>query len=155
MWEDFKEAKSTYPNADTMAVNAIGSYVPGKLTYWFSLHCYYLKVWHQVRKMLYKGDATYQAPILFSLRHTGEGVQRETLTPSGSLKTPPLSVRQRMGVLLKTLVFLPCVLLWLWVIAAYVLLAVLLMLPAMCLFLSGSIFNMINKRSRRHGKGRW
>ena len=76
VWEDFKEAKAIYPHADTMAVNAIGSYVPGKLTYWFSLHCYYLKVWHQVRKMLYKGDATYQAPILFSLRHTGEGVQK-------------------------------------------------------------------------------
>jgi len=74
VWEDFEYAKKLCPGADTFAVNAVGCYVPDTLNYWFSLHAYYLKTWHTVRQMVFRGH-NYKRPILFSTKKiTADGV---------------------------------------------------------------------------------
>jgi hypothetical protein len=96
VWEDFKYAKELFPNSHTLAVNAIGAYVPGSLTYWFSLHCAYLKTWHQVRKMTFKGH-NYKKPLLFSLRHTGEGVEKGDIDAVWQFGDPTISRSAKHG----------------------------------------------------------
>jgi hypothetical protein len=90
VWEDFTQAKKDTPEADVLAVNAIGCYVPGKLNYWFSLHAFYLKTWHTVRKMTFKGHG-YQKPALWALRHTGEGVEKGDMDAVWQFGDPTIS----------------------------------------------------------------
>jgi len=96
VWEDFRQAKKDTPDAHVLAVNAIGCYVPGPLHYWFSLHCYYLKVWHEVRKMMFKGH-NYQRPQLWALRHTGEGVVKGDMNGIWQFGDPTISQSAKHG----------------------------------------------------------
>lgn len=97
VWDEFKQAKEDTPNADTLAVNAVGCYVPGSLNYWFSLHCFYLKTWETVRRMCYKGEG-YKRPTLFSLRHTSaDGVQKGDIDAIWQFGDPTLKRSAKHG----------------------------------------------------------
>lgn len=96
VWDDFRQAKQATPEAHVLAVNAVGCYVPDPLQYWFSLHCAYLKTWHQVRKMTFKGHH-YQRPQLWALRHTGEGVEKGDMDGIWQFGDPTISQSAKHG----------------------------------------------------------